>query len=519
MLPSLPFAAALAVATVSATLAQAQPARPASTSATSMLGRPRYDANEQGLRVPFAGTVPIYTKGTLKGPPRIFLDFDAPTRIATVVSEGVPNHPVWLSWAMAPRDKGKTRLTMVFRRDTSIAVRVDRERGFLTIVPRIPAPDEALRPVTGPTPIDESLPLLPEAAATPAPRRTATPVPHASVQPLPTPRATMTPWIPPSPRPTMTPWIPSPRPTMTPWIPSPRPTMTPWIPSPRPTATPSALPTDLGLIYLPGSPEPNETPNITISTPSPAALAPVPTPPPGVRAVGNVDVLAQTAIAYGYLDEVPVGSTMAARADNQRIAGARLQTRLWPGGRQAVVADGWLPWWGLGLDVYGSNVAYVDPAIASALTSRQEWRTHLAITRGIRLSPLELMGGVGAVARYENAWTAGTTGTAGGVGTAWRAVLAPELVLNGRVPLFGGLEIYGEGAMAPFAVAYVPASAAALPALTGTRFEAGLAGTWSGLRLGAGYRRWSMTGAGYGETFQGPVVTLGGWLDPQPVAP
>lgn len=503
MLPSLPFAAALAVATVSATLAQAQPARPGSTSATSMLGRPRYDANEQGLRVPFAGTVPIYTKGTLKGPPRIFFDFDAPTRIATVVSEGVPNHPVWLSWAMAPRDKTKTRLTMVFRRDTSIAVRVDRERGYFTIVPRIPAPDQTPRPVTGPTPIDESLPLLPE--ATPAPRRTATPMP------LPTPAM---------PRPTMTPWIPpSPRPTMAPWIPSPRPTMTPWIPSPRPTATPSALPTDLGLIYLPGSPEPAETPDVTLATPSPAALAPVPTPPPAARAVGNADVLAQTAIAYGYLDEVPVGSTMAARADNQRITGARLQTRLWPGGRQAVVADGWLPWWGLGFDLYGSNVAYADPAIPAALHSRQEWRTHLALTRGIRLSPLELAGGVGAVARYENAWTAGTTATAGAVGTAWRAVLAPELVLNGRVPLFGGLEIYGEGAMAPFALTYVPASAAAAPSLSGTRFEVGLAGTWSGLRLGAGYRRWSMAGAGYGETFQGPVVTLGGWLDPQPVAP
>lgn len=538
MIPSLPFAAALAIATVSATLAQAGATRPASTSATSMLGRPRYDANEQGLRVPFAGTVPIYTRGSLKAPPRIFLDFDAPTRIATVVSEGVPNHPVWLSWAMAARDKGKTRLTMVFRRDTSISVRVDRDRGYLMIVPRIPAPDEALRPVTGPTPIDESLPALPE--ATPAPRRTAAPLPTPAM-----PRPTMTPWIPTprdglvptdgrdagsrpvSPRPTMTPWIPTPRDGLVPADgrdagsrpASPRPTMTPWIPvrTPAPLPAPSALPTDLGLIYLPGSPEPAETPTITISTPSPAPLAPVPTPPPAMRGSGGTDVLAQTSAAYGFYDEVPVGSTMAARSDSQRILGTRLLTRLWPGGRMPVVADGWLPWWSLGLDLYGGNVAYTDPAVTSALHARQEWRSHLSFARGIRLSPLELQGGVGVMGRYETNWLAGTA--AGTVATGWRAIVAPELVLLGRLPLFGGLELYGEGAMAPFALTWVPASAAAAPSLSGTRFETGLAGTWSGLRFGAGYRRWSMTGAGYGETFQGPVVTLGGWLDPQPIAP
>lgn len=51
--------------------------------------------------------------------------------------------------------------------------------------------------------------------------------------------------------------------------------------------------------------------------------------------------------------------------------------------------------------------------------------------------------------------------------------------------------------------------------LASSRFELGLGGTWSGLRLAAGYRRWSLTGVGYGETFQGPVLTLGGWLDPE----
>ena len=512
MIPSLPFAAALALATVGASLAPAAPppalVAQASTSATSMLGRPRYDANEQGLRVPFAGTVPIYTRGTLKGPPRIFLDFDAPTRLPSVVSEGVPNHPVWLSWAMAPRDKGKTRLTMVFRRDTTISVRVERERGHLVIVPRIPAPDGGLTPITGPTPIvDESLPALPE--ATPAPRRTTPATPRPTPWAAPSPRPTMTPGLPPSPRPPMTPWIP----------PAPRPTMTPWMPvrTPQPLPTPSALPTDLGLIYLPGSPEPNETPTITISTPSPAPLAPVTTPPPAVRGTGGADTLAQTSAAYGYYEEVPVGTNVASRADNQRIWGTRLLTRLWPGGRAATLADGWLPWWGLGLDVYGANVAYTDPATAGALHARQEWRSHLAFTRGIRLSPLELQGGVGLMGRYESTWLAGAT--AGQVTPGWRAIVAPELVALGRIPLVGGLELYGEGAMAPFALSWVPATAAAAPSLSGSRFEAGLAGTWGGLRLGAGYRRWSMTGAGYGETFQGPVLTLGGWLDPAPVAP
>ena len=514
MIQSLPFAAAVAIASVSATLAQAAPAAPdarlaqarqPSTSATSMLGRPTYDANEQGLRLPFAGSVPVYTRGSLKSPPRIFFDFDAPSRLTTVVSAGVPGHPVWLSWAMAPRDKVKTRLTLVFRRDTSISVRVDRERGFLMIVPRIPAPEPSLRPVTGPAPVDESLPVLPEATPQPLPRRTAPPTP-APARPA-SPRPTMTPWIPASPRPTMTPWIPV----------SPRPTMTPWMPTSTPLPMPSAMPTDLGLIYLPGSPDPAETPTITISTPGPAPIAPVPTPPPALRAPGGADMLAQTSAAYGFYEEVPVGSTMAARADSQRILGARLLTRMWPGGRQRVLADGWLPWWGLGLDLYGANVAYTDPAVASVLHARQEWRSHLALTRGIRLSPLELQGGVGLLGRYETSSTAGS-GT-GSVGTGWRAVFAPELVALGRIPLFAGLEIYGEGAMAPFALTWMPATAAAAPSLSGSRFELGLAGNWSGLRLGAGYRRWSMAGAGYGETFQGPVLTLGGWLDAEPVTP
>lgn len=293
--------------------------------------------------------------------------------------------------------------------------------------------------------------------------------------------------------------------------------MTPWIPqrSPVPavTPTPAPLPSDLGLIYLPGSPEPSETPTITISTP-PLPLLPSATP--AARPRGSVDHLVSTAGAYGYYEEVPVGQTVAAKASNQGILGARLQTRFWPANRDRLVADGWLPWWGMGLDLYGANVAYGDPINPAGLHARQEWRGHLNFMRGVRLSPLELQGGLGLQARYEVSSAAGTPGAATtNVASAWRSVVAPEILLVGRLPFAGALELYGEGAMAPVAWALVPAGAAAPSSLASSRFEVGLGGTWSGLRLAAGYRRWSLTGVGYGETFQGPVLTLGGWLDPE----
>lgn len=426
------------------------------------LGRPRYDAEENGLRVPYVGAVPSFTRGTLKHPPRIYLDFRAPSRLTGVISEGVPTHPVWLSWAMAPRDRHHTRLTLVFRRETAVTVTVDRERGILLIIPRLPA--------VLPLPSSPGIPSRPPAAVSPSPRESAPTMPTPSLAPA-------------------SPAVPSEPPA--PMTPPPAAAVTPAPSATIASATPLVRPTPKPTFRVPTSPEP-------------------------MASAGPLEWGVGGSLAAGIYEEAPIGSNVTSRADVLRMQGLSLRAQVGGEGNRRAIAYGWLPGWGAGLDLYGVSMTLPDTVVAGSLQARQELRFQGQLTRALRVQPLELEGGLGLLGRYESTQRAGTPGALGQVLSGWRLLVGPELVAGGRVPLgfVPGLDLYGEGAIAPLVLSLQPVEAAPYPMLSASRVEVGLAARVAGLDIGLGYRRWALSGAGYGEVFSGPVLELSGWPTP-----
>lgn len=459
------------------------PAAPAPTT----LEPPRYDAGSRALRLRYHGPAPRWTQGTLTGPHRVFLDFDARCGVASILTEGVRRHPTLIGWAMAPREGTHTRITLLFRAGTGVQVRVDEAARLVWLLPQPATPARV-----GPS--EEPVPTFPTSAPV---RRAAAPSPPTSLPPSfgPAPHLAL-------------PHIGT-TPSATPSV-----DINDVLAGLEALNRPLPVPSE-GTTYLPGSPDAPETPGPTLlSAPS---TAPFPAPPvvlsPSTSPQGpGHDLHAATAGMLGAFEELGEGSS--ARAESASILGLRLHGRWATGGRLPAGADGWLPWWSTQLDAYAGSLAYLDPAIANGLHARQTWRAHLSLLRGVRLSPLELQGGVGLLARHQLDWRAVVPVAGTSIGAGSRTLLAPELIVLGRLPLTLGFELYGEGALAP--VVYVLDGAVTKDAAptTGSRLEGGLGWRWEGLRVALGYRRWSLGGLGFSETVSGPVVTLGGWLNP-----
>ncbi|MEB3329604.1 MAG: hypothetical protein VKQ33_10265 [Candidatus Sericytochromatia bacterium] len=448
----------------------------------ALVERPRWLPAEQALQLRYHGGAPRWTQGTLTGPHRVYVDLDARCRVVGVLTEGVARHPALVGWAMAPREGTRTRITMLFRVPTAVSIRVDPGKRMLWLVPR---PMTAAAPASAPP-------------AVPPPPRVAQlrlrPSSFGPAPDLPAPRVS----LPPSPTPT----------------PVPTPDLEAILDGLEALDGPSPLPSEPGSGVLPVPPasaEPGPEPLPAASTapfPTPLALA------PGSSQAPPFDLHLATAGMLGaYELDLPVDA-MTARADSASVVGGRLNGRWALGPPAAAEVDGWLPWWSLQLDAWASSLAYLDPRIANGLHARQAWRAHAAVLRGVRLSPLELQGGLGLLARHQLDWQAVVPVAGVPLLATSRTTLAPELALFARVPVVAGLELYGEGALAPVAWVLDGAGLAEPAPTSGSRWEAGVGWAWGGLRVAVGYRRWGLGGVGYTEVLSGPVVTVGGWLAP-----
>jgi hypothetical protein len=444
--------------------------------------RPRWQPVEHALQLRYHGGAPRWTQGTLTGPHRVYVDLDARCRVVGVLTEDVARHPALVGWAMAPREGTHTRVTMVFRAPTAVSVRVDPAQRVVWLVPQVAAP-----------------------AASPVP---SSPVPSP-------PRVAQLRLRPSSFGPA--PELPAPR-----FSPTPSP-----LPSPPPTPDLQAILAGLEALDrplpLPSEPGSGVLPVPTASTEASPAPQPLPAPPtapfptpvvlPAGPKAAPFDLHLASAGMLGTYELGLSADNMAARADSASVVGGRLNGRWALGPPAAAAADGWMPWWSLQLDAWASSLTYLDPRIANGLHARQAWRAHAAVLRGVKLSPLELQGGLGFMARHQLDWQAILPVSGVALSATSRTTLAPELALFARVPVVAGLELYGEGTLAP--VAWVLDGGTTEPAPTsGTRWEAGVGWTLGGLRVAAGYRRWGLGGVGYTEVLSGPVVTVGGWLAP-----
>ncbi|MDB5099564.1 MAG: hypothetical protein JWM80_3985 [Cyanobacteria bacterium RYN_339] len=175
------------------------------------IGRPKYDASERLLVVPYKGDEPAYTRGVLRLPPRVVFDFDADAPGLPLVNEVVFSHPSWLGWSLAPRGGkgGHARVTLVLKRAVTVTVVVDAKRHALLLIPA-GAPDQP------PTPAPRKPSAVPE--STPAPVKSPTPTPTPALpSPLPSPSPVAHPSLTPMPAtPTPKPTMPPPRPTVAP---------------------------------------------------------------------------------------------------------------------------------------------------------------------------------------------------------------------------------------------------------------------------------------------------------------
>jgi hypothetical protein len=133
----------------------------------STLGVPHYDAARRALVVPFQGALPASVTETLLNPPRVYFDFEAAYLRRNLPAAYVTGHPTLVRWALSPRDRDTTRVTMTFTQPVRVRLK----------------PDEAAHEIL----------LIPEGGATmgspaPTPTPTATPTPHHTPAPTPTPR-------------------------------------------------------------------------------------------------------------------------------------------------------------------------------------------------------------------------------------------------------------------------------------------------------------------------------------------
>ncbi|MEB3222343.1 MAG: hypothetical protein VKS61_09730 [Candidatus Sericytochromatia bacterium] len=459
----------------------------AGTDRSAWVERPRWHVAEQGLQLRYHGGPPRWTQGTLTGPHRVYVDLDARCRVVGVLTESVLRHPALAGWAMAPREGSHTRITMLFRAPTAVSVRVDPAERVLWLVPQAPGVAASSPPPVGPP------------VSTAAPPRVAQmrlrPSGFGPAPQLPSPRVDV---------------APSPLPTA-----SPAPDLQAILAGLEALDRPSPQPSEpgAGVLPVPGAAaEPTPVPlpaPPTAPFPSPVVLA-----PPLAPATPPFDMHLATAGMVGPYEVAFPADNMTARTDSAHVVGGRLNGRWALGPPAPAGTDGWLPWWSLQLDAWASSLAYLDPRIANGLHARQAWRLQAAALRGVRLSPLELQGGLGLMARHQLDWQAVVPVGGAPLSATSRTLLAPELALFARVPVVGGLELYGEGALAPVAFALDGSSATEPVPTNGSRWEAGVGWTHGGLRVAAGYRRWMLGGMGYTEVLSGPVLTVGGWLAP-----
>jgi hypothetical protein len=144
----------------------------APTGATT-LGAPHYDAARRALVVPYTGALPASITETLNNPPRVYFDFEASYLRRTMPAAYVTGHPTLVRWALSPRDRSTTRVTLTFTQPVRVRLKPDELRHELLLIP-------------------ESAPAMASPAPSPTPTVTSTLPPRRSPAPSTKPAAAPT---------------------------------------------------------------------------------------------------------------------------------------------------------------------------------------------------------------------------------------------------------------------------------------------------------------------------------------
>jgi hypothetical protein len=439
------------------------------------LGRPYYDKGERLLVLPYRGGEPSYTRGTLRLPPRVYFDFDEEASGIGILNEVVFDHPTWLGWAMAPHGakNAQTRLTLMFKRPTTVSVTLDAHRHALLLMPSTdfqgaatPAPLAVVSPrvaIPGSARTPQELYPSPVSEAYP------TPDTQPPESPLPMPELSMAPH----------PDVHTPGFVFHPATPAP-------LPSSEPSASSVATPFVHPPFRTPQAQAPEARPTLTPFTPyTPDAYRPAP-PTDATSSLGLV------LPAYTY-DETDPALGVATHADLPLAMDGRV-----------VFGDVW-PGWNAQIDAHVLGLTTFDAF--HALHPRQEWGVQATVLRQAFWSGVGLQYGLGYLARYQS-----SPGASGGsfATTPWRLAHGPSLQAGLRLPVIdaSGWAVRLEGSAVPMLLNGLPSGVPALPWMWGYAFEVGVEAPLGALRLGGGYRRAAFNAEGYAELYQGPYLSL-----------
>lgn len=148
----------------------------------STLGVPHYDAARRALVVPFTGALPASVTETLNNPPRVYFDFEAAYLRRSLPAAYVTGHPTLVRWALSPRDRDTTRVTMTFTQPVRVRLQPDEAHHEILLVPEGGATMGSPTPSAMPTPMATPT-LPPRRSPAPGVRPTAKPTAAPTLEP------------------------------------------------------------------------------------------------------------------------------------------------------------------------------------------------------------------------------------------------------------------------------------------------------------------------------------------------